>query len=194
MNALAELVAEQGVAGFSVQAVADRAGVAHRTVYRHYESRDGLLDGFARWLDERLVEAGGVDSVDDADAMPSAAETTYRLFDELAALVEALVIVSLGTRSHVDRRDERTEEFRRALAADGTLAHLSEDDAEAVTALVRTLASSNTWFLFRHQHGIGGDRAGRVVAWALQTLIEELWSGGGPQLAGRGRRHEEEDA
>ncbi len=194
MNALADVVGERGVSGFSVQAVADRAGVAHRTVYRHYESREALLDGFARWLDEQLVAAGGVQSVDDADAMPGAAETTFRLFDELAPLVEALVTVSLATRSQVDRRDERTEEFRRTLAAGGTLTHLSEDDAKAVTAVVRTLASSNTWFQFRHQHGIEGGRSGRVVAWALRTLIEELRSGGGPQPAGRGRRHPEEDA
>lgn len=193
MNALADVVAEHGVSGFSVQSVADRAGVAHRTVYRHYESRDGLLDGFARWLDEQLVAAGGVSFVDDADAMPAAAETTFRLFDHLSRLVEALVIVSLGTRVRVDRRDERTEEFRRTLAAGGALGRLAEDDADAVVALIRTLASSNTWFQFRHQHGIDGDRAGRTVAWALRTLIAELRAGGGPHTDVR-ERDEEEDA
>lgn len=192
MRALADVVAAKGVSEFSVQEVADRAGVSHRTVYRHYDSREALLDGYARWLDERLVESGGVTGVDDAGSIPSGAETTYRLFDELGALVEALVVVSLATRSHVARRDERTEEFRRALDASGVLAHLSEADAEVVTALIRTIASSNTWFLFRHQHDIDGEQAGPAVAWALQTLIGDLRSGGGPQLDARPRRQEEE--
>lgn len=194
MIALADVVAEKGVSGFSVQEVADRAGVSHRTVYRHYDSREALLDGYARWLDERLVESGGVTGVADAGSIPSDAETTYGLFDDLGALVEALVVVSLGTRSHVARRDERTEEFRRALEAGGVLAHLSEADAEVVTALIRTIASSNAWFLFRHQHDIDGSRAGRAVAWALRTLIDELRSGGGPQGDARPRRQEEEEA
>lgn len=193
MNALADVVADKGVSGFSVQEVADRAGVSHRTVYRHYDSREALLDGYARWLDERLVDSGGVTSVGDADSLPSDAQTTFRLFDEVgAALVEAFVVVSLGTRSQVARRHERTEEFRRALEDSGVLAHLPDADAETVTALIRTVASSNTWFLFRHQHGIDGNRAGRAVAWALQTLIEELRSGGGPQLDAGPHREEGE--
>lgn len=194
MSALADVVAEQGVSGFSVQEVADRAGVSHRTVYRHYDSREALLDGYARWLDERLVASGGVTGVDDAGSIPSGVETTFRLFDELGALVEALVVVSLATRSHVARRDERTEEFRQTLEAGDVLAHLSEGDAEVVTALIRTIATSNTWFLFRHEHDIDGERAGRAVAWALRTLIEELRSGGGPQLDARPRRQEEDEA
>ncbi len=68
------------------------------------------------------------------------------------------------------------------LTGDGLTAHLSADDAELVVALVRTLASSNTWFLFRHERGIGGERAGRVVAWALDTLLTELRRGGGPGM------------
>lgn len=180
MDALADVVADKGVAGFSVQEVADRAGVSHRTVYRHYDSREALLDGYARWLDERLVESGGATGVDDADSMPSAVETTFRVFDGLGALVEALVVVSTGTRSRVTRRQERTHEFRRALDASEALTHLPESEAAAITALIRTLASSDTWFQFRHQHDLDGERAGRVVAWALRTLIEELKSGGGP--------------
>ncbi|MDX1619969.1 MAG: TetR/AcrR family transcriptional regulator [Nitriliruptorales bacterium] len=191
MTALADVVAERGVSGFSIQEVADRAGVSHRTVYRHYESRDALLDGYARWLDEKLLERGGVTGVDDAESIPPGAETTFRLFDEFGALFDALVVVSLGTRSQVARRDERTGEFRAALEASGTLDHLAEDDADVVTALIRTIASSNSWFLFRHLHGVDGERAGRAVAWALQTLIEELRSGGGPQLDATSDRREE---
>lgn len=193
MTALADVVAERGVSGFSVQEVADRAGVSHRTVYRHYDSREGLLDAYARWLDERLVESGGITGVEDAESLPGGSATTFRLFDRLGALVEALVVVSLGTRSPVSRRDERTEEFRRALDRSGLLAHLSDADAELVTALIRTIASSNAWFLFRHEHGIDGQRAGRAVAWALRTLIEELRAGGGPQPDARPTGDEEDD-
>lgn len=194
MRALGDVVAEKGVAGFSVQEVADRAGVSHRTVYRHYDTRDALLDGYARWLDERLVASGGVTGVQEAGSIPDDAATTYRLFDTLGPLVEALVVVSLGTRSQIERREERTREFREALDRADLTAHLSEAEAEVVSALIRTIASSNSWFLFRHEHGIDGQRAGRAVAWALELLIEELRAGGGPGIDRSGQPTEEDEA
>lgn len=33
---MVEVILEGGLPGFSVQEVADRAGVSHRTVYRHF--------------------------------------------------------------------------------------------------------------------------------------------------------------
>ncbi len=193
MAALAELLVEEGVDGFSVQEVADRAGVAHRTVYRHYGSREALLDGFARWIDEKLVEGGGVSVPGSAAGIPGSVREVFAGFDALDRLVEAFVVVSLGTRTTVARRDERTEEFRAVLEGDGLLAHVPGEEAEAVVALIRTLASSNTWYLFRHERGIDGERSGRVVAWAMRILLDELRAGGGPEL-GEAPGPDEEDA
>ena len=189
MTALAELAAEKGVAGFSVQEVADRAGVAHRTVYRHYETREALLDGYARWLDERFGDLDEVTEPDDDDRIPTLTRHSWERFEDIAPLVEALVMVSLGSGTRVPRREERTDEFREMLHDDGLLEHLDGDTAEAVVALIRTLASSNTWFVFRNERGIDGQRGAAVVAWALRTLLAELRRGGGP-----GTAHDREDA
>lgn len=195
MTALAEVAAEKGVAGFSVQEVADRAGVSHRTVYRHYETREALLDGYARWLDLRLRDRGSVTEPETAATIPAAAAEVFERFDDIPDLIDTFVKVSLGTGTRVPRRDERTEEFREVMTGDGLTDHLSADDAELVVALVRTLASSNTWFVFRHERGIGGERAGRAVAWALDTLLSELRHGGGPGTEANrdGKRHTGDD-
>lgn len=47
LDALAEVIVEKGGFGFSVQQVADRAGVTHRTVYNHFPSREALNDALA---------------------------------------------------------------------------------------------------------------------------------------------------
>ena len=41
--ACGELVCERGVAGVSLESVADRSGVAKTTIYRHWASREALL-------------------------------------------------------------------------------------------------------------------------------------------------------
>lgn len=193
MTALAEVAAEKGVAGFSVQEVADRAGVSHRTVYRHYETREALLDGYARWLDLRLRDQGSVTEPDSAATIPASAAEVFTRFDDIPELIDAFVKVSLGSGTRVRRRDERTDEFREVLAHDGLLDHLPDRDAELAVALVRTLASSNTWFVFRHERGMDGDRAGRGVAWALRTLLDELRRGGGPGTEASTEEDEDDD-
>ena len=47
IDAAAELLAEEGMPGFSIDAVSRRSGVARTTIYRHWpESRDLLFDAF----------------------------------------------------------------------------------------------------------------------------------------------------
>jgi AcrR family transcriptional regulator len=43
IQAVLELAAEQGVKQLSVQAIADRVGIAQPTVFRHFKTRDAIL-------------------------------------------------------------------------------------------------------------------------------------------------------
>lgn len=67
LRAAAErLVADGGVAAFSVRAVADQAGTTTRAVYSLFGSKDGLLvDALAQGAFDYLTE--GIDALDDTD-------------------------------------------------------------------------------------------------------------------------------
>ncbi len=56
-DAVADVIREQGI-DFSVQDVADRAGVTHRTVYRHFEGREALVDAIGERFEEWLADQG----------------------------------------------------------------------------------------------------------------------------------------
>ena len=47
LEAVAAEIAASGLTGFSIQGVADRAGVTHRTVYNHFPTREALNDARA---------------------------------------------------------------------------------------------------------------------------------------------------
>ena len=51
LDALVRVILDDGVHAFSVANVAKRAGVSHRTVYRHFATREELLEGLGDWLD-----------------------------------------------------------------------------------------------------------------------------------------------
>lgn len=57
LAAARELVEEQGYAGASVVAVADRAGLAAGTLYRHFSSKEDLFVELFRAVCDREIEA-----------------------------------------------------------------------------------------------------------------------------------------
>lgn len=63
LDAVGALVAERGLSGMSVEAVAQRAGLGAATIYRHFVDRRGLLQAFAAQRSPRRllprVAAGG---------------------------------------------------------------------------------------------------------------------------------------
>lgn len=175
LEALSRLVSEEGMDDFSVQRVADLAGVSHRTVYRHFPSREALLEGLVAWLDERTAM-----SLEDylPDRLEEAFRRAYAAFENDAEKVTAFVVLATGARVKVPRRSWRTGEFARLLAP--LSRHLAPEDARAVAVLLRALGGSSMWFQLREEHELDAEPAARVTAWAARTLCHALESGEGP--------------
>jgi hypothetical protein len=105
-------------------------------------------------------------------------DATWRLFEEERTLLEALVTASVGAGTDLPVRRQRTEAMRNALRH--ALAHLEPDMADAVLAVIFSLASSTTWFVMRRDDDVDLDRAREAVQWATRVLIADLRAGGGP--------------
>lgn len=180
LDALAELISEGGVDDFSVQDVADRAGVSHRTVYRHFEDRAALLDGLTRWLDDELRRRVG--QLPTREGLVAGIRPTWDMFEDLAPMMESLVMLTFGAGVTLPRRNERTTEFR-ALVQDA-LDHLEPDDQAAAMGVIRLIASSTMWYAMRREFEVDGSASRTAVEWALTTLLADLRSGGGPGRSG----------
>lgn len=183
-EALSGLLAE-GTGEFSVQDVADRAGVSHRTVYRHFASREALMSAYMDWLELQIAQAGGLSlPATDADI----AEAVRREHEVLDSFRPALVgVMRLGVASErgAARRIERTRAIRAAVG--DLITDLDPSRAEAVFWVIRCLTSSATWTFMREEGGINGRRSGEAVGWAIDTLLDALRRGAGPGAPGHGR-------
>src|SRR4030095_3779844 len=78
-EALMRLVSEEGVHDFSIQRVANLAGVSHRTVYRYFPTREALLEGLALWLEDRMPHDLSSFSPDQAE---DAIRTIHGFFEQ----------------------------------------------------------------------------------------------------------------
>src|SRR6476620_5857531 len=56
LEALGAELAAGGLEEFSIARLARRAGVSERTVYRHFPTRETLLDGLSEWYNERVAD------------------------------------------------------------------------------------------------------------------------------------------
>jgi AcrR family transcriptional regulator len=84
LRAARELIEEDGYGGASVVAIAERAGVASGTLYRHFASKEEMFVEVFRSVCDREVEAMRAA----ADAMPEGASHVDRLEEVLATFAK----------------------------------------------------------------------------------------------------------
>lgn len=192
LETFARMVVDEGLRDVSIQQVADRAGVTHRTIYRHFSSRQALIDHLAEWLRERGAERGEVSTPCTASEIPAAVVTNARLFDQDADLIKALVLATWESGMVSELQQQRTDAFERVMAP--LTEHLDPADARTVSAIIRYLASSRTWLAFREEYGLTGEESGPVVAWVIQLMLDALRGSAnhGPVSAGSKEAHDDE--
>jgi len=175
-EALTRLVSKEGVHEFSIQRVADLAGISHRTVYRYFPTREELLEALAVWLEGRMprqLSSYGPDQLEDA------VRSVHGLFEEHSEKVTALAVLAAGARIRIPRRNEHSRTVERSLA--GLVRHLDPEDAHAVVTLIRSILGSYMWSHLRNDHGLDGEHTTDVVVWAVRALMDALRSGKGPR-------------
>lgn len=172
---LAEVVAEGGLSDFSVQSVADRCGISHRTVYRHFPTRESMLDGLVEQMAAAMEAAGGAARVGAVDELPGAVVRNFAMFDQHEVLAEAAVRFSVGTAIENRDRRQRTDAIVAAVDELG----LADADARLVAGALRHLSSSRTWLLLR-ETGLDGAETTAAAAWAIDVLVAALRDGRAP--------------
>lgn len=184
LDATAEEIVSVGLMNLSIQGVADRAGVSHRTVYNHFENKDRLVDELADHMGEEMMNRGGRDLPSDLEALPESIRINWKLFGEAGVKAQALARVLAervsdgGGYSESDDSRNRTEALRNALCA--LRPDFTAEELQAVTALIRMHVSFHAWYRLTHEFGLDSDTAGRVSSWAFRVMRDALASGDDP--------------
>lgn len=172
MKALVDVLSTDGISEFSVQAVADRAQVSHRTVYRHFPSREALLEGLTDHLEDPMRASGlpgipgsldeGIDSIGDL----------FEFFEEHSRMIEAMVVVRLALGFEPTRSQDRTAAFGELVLAEAP--HLTRQEAHTYAMGLRAIASSQHWYVLTRRLGLTTEEASKVAVDSLRALIGEI--------------------
>src|SRR6478672_9066977 len=90
-----ELLETDGVNATTARAVAKRAGISERTVFRYYSSRDDFLDAVA---EEAAAKMHTPDPPDNIQELGDYVSSLYRRFEEFEALLKEALHTEISKR------------------------------------------------------------------------------------------------
>ena len=192
MEAARRVIDKYPLEEFSIQKIAEEAGVSHRTIYRYFPSRQELLDAFSDWMEDTVAPTRPLEpkSVDD---LPRAGKQAFDRFDRHAAYFRAsLMLASRGEPIQPHRRFDRDQIVRDALA--DVLDPLDPEQAQQAYAIIRLMLSIETWKELNDRFELTGGRSGDAVEWAVGALIDALRKGQVPGSDPSGSRSDRADS
>jgi AcrR family transcriptional regulator len=187
MEAAKRVIESHSVDEFTVQKVAEEAGISHRTVYRYFPSRQELLDAFTDWMEDTVapIDHSFAEKTDDVAVM---VEHAFARFDRYAPYFRAgILLANRGEPIQPHRQKERDVLVRAALS--DMLDGLEPEQAEEAYAVIRHLLGAHTWQVLHDRFELRDGRSGRAVAWALEILVDALREGRVPGTHPEGDAH-----
>jgi len=164
-----EFLEESPVSDLTVRAVAARAGISERTVFRYFATRDDFLDAVAGAVSARMDLPPSPATLDE---LLGYADTLYRRFDATAALIKAALHTELSTRLRHAAAEQRWVAVRRLLDA-----HAPRRPAHAreiAAANICYQLSATTWHYFRFYFGFSLERTIECGTAAVRQAVEGL--------------------
>lgn len=187
LDALGEVVADTGAIEFSIQNVADRAGVSHRTVYNHFPTRTALNDAFAQHAEDELLalHPGQRPPEEGAplDALPQIVEQAYRGFAQVERPTRAYVMLMIASRSPAKLTRKRTKRFEQAVESE--LGPLPKGVSRQVTAALRMFVSTTGWHVMTEHLKLSTEEAAGVASWVVEMVIDQVRKGNLPKSRGK---------
>jgi AcrR family transcriptional regulator len=181
LESAVQLLASEGERRATLAEVARVARVSEPTLYRHFGSREKLLEELDAHAQQKLgfpVLPRG------ADDLPAHIPALFGKFEEHAPVLRATLNSGVGKEVRSRGRARRTRWLRELLAA--AAPDLRRRELDRLTGVLRVLSSWEAFDVLTGELGLSTEEAGEAVVWATQTLISE--ARGGPSGKGRAER------
>ncbi|TWP35161.1 TetR/AcrR family transcriptional regulator [Leekyejoonella antrihumi] len=188
LKAFADCLAEEQAEEVAIAAVAERAGVSERTVYRHFPTRVDLLAAAGEWINDNVFSYVHPASLNE---LPAVFREVCHRFDRQPNLAYAIALSRLGRSVRVGFRRHILEVNSQAIA-DATR-HLPPAEARRAEAVLGYLDNVLAWATMREEQDMSGDEVADAVEWAMTTLLADLHrrnAAATPKTSCAGRAHD----
>lgn len=155
---------------FTMQAIADRAGVSHRTLYRHFEDRQALINAAGAQIDATLGEGWSEDvEPTDLDRWISGVGQAVAFGIGNRDMLRRANAISVTTGVWRTDRDDRYWDWFR-----GRFPNLDENQARQDFAMLRHANSAANVVFVGERFGLSPEDLVQAMQRTVQTLIESI--------------------
>ena len=159
------MVREEPTSSISHEAIADRSGIAARTVYRHFPTRGDL--GAALWGRIR-DETGTRWPTTEAEIVP-AVRAQFAQFDKHEAFVRATIFASATAEPRSHGSAEGRAAFQQSLAT--VTRDLPPAEGKRLIACCMAIYSAPFWQMLRDRGKLSAVEAREAAAMAIEAVI-----------------------
>lgn len=168
IEAFIALLEESEDSSIATSALAKKAGVSLRTVYRYFPSRDALLAATADWLN---TEVFGLASQDDSEGVVKGFQVAVRKFDSRPDLARILALTRIGRSMRSTFRNELASRRRSFLWSDTR--DISAADRQRAEAVLACLDNVQSWLTLREEFDMDAKEIGATIGWAMELVLNE---------------------
>jgi AcrR family transcriptional regulator len=169
VTAFVKALEEDAVDDLSMAALAMRANVAERTIYRHFNTRADLLSAAGEWIEDNVFAYVPFTSPDE---MPNLFRGLCKTYDRHPNLARAIAVSRVGRSVRAGFRKRLIDQHRKAMAP--LARHLKPKEARQAAALVGYLGNVLAWSTMREDYGMSSEEVADAIDWALTTLLKDV--------------------
>ncbi|HET6971158.1 MAG TPA: helix-turn-helix domain-containing protein [Phenylobacterium sp.] len=169
LESAVELLETASVTELSVRAVAKKADISERTVFRYFASRDDLLDAVALEISRRLDAPPNPETVEALIAYP---EAMFARFEATAALTRAALHSELYHR--IRARDALGRGAAIRALVDRLAPGRSERERRLAAASIHYQVIASTWRYYRDYFGFPLEDAAECARMAIVQALRGL--------------------
>jgi AcrR family transcriptional regulator len=165
LDAVEHCLMDSGLDALTFAQVAQAADISERTVYRHFATKEALLEAFWGRIQQTL---GLQQSIESWDQHLASRPLAFAEMDRRDKVLRALMRSGQAHEARLRINAKRQAGIRKVVAE--AVGDLPEPAFTELCALVHLLGSAPAWAALKDYWGIEGEHAGRVVARAISTL------------------------
>jgi AcrR family transcriptional regulator len=167
--AFVETLEDEAADEVSMAAVAKRAKVAERTIYRHFKTRAELFEAAGEWIEDNVF---GYIPFTSPDELPGIFRKLCKSFDQHPHLARAIAMTRVGRRVRAGFRRHLIDQHRKAMAP--LARHLGPKEVRQAEALASYLNNVLAWNALREDFGMSSTDIADAIEWALSTLLNDV--------------------
>lgn len=167
--AFVETLEDEAADDISMAAVAKRAKVAERTIYRHFKTRAELFGAAGEWIEDNVFSYIPFTSPDE---LPEIFRKLCKRFDRHPHLARAIAMTRVGRRVRAQFRRHLIDQHRKAMAP--LVRHLPAREIRQAEALASYLNNVLAWNAMREDFGMSSAEIADTIEWALTTLLKDV--------------------